>query len=139
MVEWRALDASHFSDLGVVEGTQLPRFTKLVEQKAYVLLIDGLAVCAVFFLSLAPGTVNVTFCPGVLFRRNARKTIEAILNEVESYAVVNGIRRMQATCCEETKYISFLERCGFEKEGRMREFNDGRDEIMFVRFFKAVQ
>ncbi len=137
MVEWCALGAHHLFALGAGRDFILPQFPGFVHPRAYVLLLDGMPVCAVFFLNLAPGTFGVTFCPGKHFRRNARKTIEAILNEIESYAVVNGIRRLQASCSEKTKYISFLERCGFTKEGRMREFNDGQDELMFVRFFKV--
>lgn len=135
---WCALGEEHLDDLGISEGFEVPRFPKATEPKAYALLQNGIAICAVFFLSLAPGTFGVTFTPGKHFRRNARKTIEAICSEVESYAIVNGIRRLQANCSEEARYVSFLERCGFSKEGRMKEFNDGKDELMFVRFFKAV-
>jgi len=138
MVQWCALRTQHLRDLGAGDGVKIPDFPAIFGPKGYVLLIEGVAVCAVFFLRLAPGTFGVTFLPGKHFRRNARKTIEAICSEVESYAVVNGIRRLQASCSEQAKYISFLERCGFRKEGRMKEFNDGKDELMFARFFKAV-
>ena len=137
-MEWCALGLQHIEDLGINEGRELPRFPSMFGPKAYVLILGGVAVCAVFFLSLAPGTSGVTFVPGKHFRKNARKTIEAICGEVESYAVVNGIRRLQATCSEKAKYISFLERCGFTKEGRMKKFNDGQDELTFVRFFEEV-
>jgi len=89
------------------------------------------------FVFVAPGTVSVTLYPGPKVYERRRKVLVAIREDVEEYALVKRLFRIEANTKNERKYISFMKHCGFEVETPLKKFYNGEDYLSWVMFPKV--
>lgn len=131
---WQVLSEKHLRFFGVGD-VQLDYFGLGVE--AYALVENEEPLFILVFVFVAPGTVSVTLYPGPKIYEMRRKVLVAIREDVEEYALVKNLIRIQANTLNERKYISFMKRCGFEMEAILKKFYNGEDRLSWVMFPKV--
>ena len=131
---WQSLSEKHLKYFGV-EGVRLDYFGLGVE--AYALVENDEPLFILVFVFVAPGTASVTLSPGPKIYEMRRKVLVAIREDVEEYALVKNLMRLEANTLNERKYISFMKRCGFEMETILKKFYNGEDRLSWVMFPKV--
>jgi len=131
---WEVLNKDHLKYFGK-EEVQLKYLGFGVE--AYALSDNNEPLFVLVFVSVAPGTAAVTLYPTPRIFERKRKVYEAITEDVEEYMIVKNIVRLQANTKNEPRFISFMEKCGFELETILKKFYNGEDYLSWVMFSKA--
>src|SRR5690606_19986480 len=88
-----------------------------------------------YYLPVSPGVVEVCSVVSALAFKYRKSLHIAALSLLDIVASDPGVRRIQATVDAEChRAIRWIERLGFEFEGRLRSYGpDGRDHLIYGR------